>query len=125
MSVQNLDRVRAAPPTAPIARLLLWFGVVQVVVLVAWVFFRSETVANGVQFVANLIEFDFRMPERIMLSSGLFVLPIVVHHGWSAVEERGYVRPPGPMFRAALVGAMLLAIATLSTSPSAFIYFQF
>jgi len=104
---------------------LLWFGVVQVVVLVAWVFFRSETVANGVQFVANLIEFDFRMPERIMLSSGLFVLPIVVHHGWSAVEERGYVRPPGPMFRAALVGAMLLAIATLSTSPSAFIYFQF
>lgn len=115
---------RRGQSTHPLA-IALWFVVVQTVVVVAWVFFRSESLTLGLQFLGNLAQLDFTAPTRVILTGSLFLLPIIVHHLWFAAEERGHVRPLGPFQRAAATGAMLFAVATLYGAPAEFLYFQF
>lgn len=123
-----LERVlglhRRERPINPLVS-VLWFGVVQTVVLIAWVLFRSDSLTLALRFLSNLAHLDLHPPSRIMLSGSMFLLPLVVHHAWDWAEERGYVRPLGVVGRAAAAGAMLLLIATLRAAPSEFIYFQF
>jgi D-alanyl-lipoteichoic acid acyltransferase DltB (MBOAT superfamily) len=102
-----------------------WFVVVQLTVLVAWILFRSDSLTLGWQFLGNLARLDFRAPTRIVLSGSVFLLPIVVHHVWTWLEERGRVDPLGPLGRAAVAGVMLFTIPTLGATPGDFIYFQF
>jgi alginate O-acetyltransferase complex protein AlgI len=104
---------------------LLWFGVVQAAVLVAWIFFRSETFDGAVAFLGNLAALDGSAPDGPMLLALLFLLPVVVLHAWVWLEERGTVRPLAPAARAVLAAAMAYAIVTLYTGTSDFIYFQF
>ena len=103
---------------------LAWLMVVQLVVLIAWVFFRSPSVGDGVRFLGSMLtSADASAP---WVARGLlFLLPIVALHVWRALEERGRVAPLGARGRIIFAGAMLAAIATLSAPSSAFIYFQF
>ena len=55
----------------------------------------------------------------------LFLLPLVLHHAFAWLVERGHARPLAPAHRAVLAACMVYAIATLYTSSSEFIYFQF
>jgi len=98
---------------------------VQGVVLVAWIFFRSESLSAGLAFVDNLLTLDFRPLPRVALAGALFLVPLAGLHALAWLREVGLRRPLGPIGRTALVGAMLYTIATLHTEASDFIYFQF
>ncbi len=102
-----------------------WFLVVQLVVLCTWVFFRSETIGGGWQFMQNIMALRLDgVPARVAVGF-LFVLPVVLMHGWTWLVERGTCRPLGPAGRALLAGLMLAFLATAYGSTAEFIYFQF
>lgn len=102
-----------------------WFLVVQLVVLIAWIFFRSETFSGAAAFIENLAQFDFGPLPSWALAGSLFLLPIVALHVWTWLVESQRVRPLGPSARAALAAAMTYGIVALYGGTSAFIYFQF
>jgi alginate O-acetyltransferase complex protein AlgI len=102
-----------------------WFVVTQAVVLVAWIFFRSDSFGNAMVFLANIGGLDFPMPTTMMWVGMLFLVPLVIHHAWAWAEERGTVRPLTPSSRAALAAVMVYGIVTLYAGTSDFIYFQF
>jgi alginate O-acetyltransferase complex protein AlgI len=104
---------------------LAWFAVVQVVILLTWILFRSDTIANAARFVANIAAWHTgpRSPE---LAGGLvFLAPIVLHHLWRWLEERETVPALAPPGKAVLAGSMALAIVVAYGSSNDFIYFQF
>jgi D-alanyl-lipoteichoic acid acyltransferase DltB (MBOAT superfamily) len=102
-----------------------WFLVAQAVVLVAWVFFRSDSFPHAVAFIRNMAQLDFSAPPLWIWVGTLFLVPVAVHHAWAWAEERQVVRPLGPAARGVLAAVMVYAIATLYAGTSAFIYFQF
>ena len=102
-----------------------WFVVTQALVLVAWVFFRSDSLPGAMTFVGNIAALDFSMPPAWMWIGALFLAPIAIHHAWAWSVERGVVRPLSPRVRAAVAAIMLYAILTLYSGTSDFIYFQF
>jgi alginate O-acetyltransferase complex protein AlgI len=102
-----------------------WFVITQFVVLIAWVFFRSDGYLNATAFVRNVLALDFVLPPVWMWVGTLFLLPIVVHHAWAWAEERGRVRRLSDGTRAVLAAAMVYCILTLYAGTSDFIYFQF
>lgn len=102
-----------------------WFLVVQGVVLVAWIFFRSETFTGAAAFVANLAKLDFRPLPAWALGGSLFLLPLVALHAWTWLVEQDRVPALTPTARAALAAAMTYGIVTLYGGTSSFIYFQF
>jgi alginate O-acetyltransferase complex protein AlgI len=102
-----------------------WFVVVQAVVLVAWVFFRSSSLEGAATFVANMFALDATMPAAWMWVGALFLAPLVVHHLWTLAEERRVVSPLSAASRAVLGAIMAYGIVTLYAGTSDFIYFQF
>jgi alginate O-acetyltransferase complex protein AlgI len=104
---------------------LAWFAVTQVVVLCAWVYFRSDSFSNATAFLGNIARLDFTMPDTMMWVGTLFLMPLVIHHAWVWAEERGTLRPLTPSARAALAAVMVYGIVTLYAGTSDFIYFQF
>ena len=104
---------------------LAWGVVVQVVVLVTWVFFRSSSFAGALQFLGNIARLEWATPNREMWTAVGFLLPVVVGHWWTWLVERGYVHPLTPARRAVLTGVMLYGILVAYGSTNAFIYFQF
>jgi D-alanyl-lipoteichoic acid acyltransferase DltB (MBOAT superfamily) len=104
---------------------LLWFAVVQAAVLVAWIFFRSDSFEGALAFVGNILALDGDAPDRSMFLALLFLLPIVALHAWTWLEQSGHVRPLTPPARAVLAALMAYGVLTLYTGTSDFIYFQF
>jgi alginate O-acetyltransferase complex protein AlgI len=109
---------------SPAAR-AVWFAVVQVAVLVAWIVFRSESMTSATAFLGNLVAGDWVVPDAWMLASAGFLLPLVAMHVWKWLDETGRVHPLGASAKAVLAAAMAFAIATMYASTSDFIYFQF
>jgi alginate O-acetyltransferase complex protein AlgI len=112
------------PRRSPVVR-VTWFVVVQVAVLVAWIVFRSESLASAVTFVGNLAGGRWTLPEAWMLASLWFLTPLVAMHAWTWLAERHRVSPLGATAKALLAAAMTYAIATMYAGTSDFIYFQF
>jgi alginate O-acetyltransferase complex protein AlgI len=104
---------------------IAWFVVVQGVVLIAWVFFRSSSIEGASRFVANMAVLDFSPVPAWMWVGALFLAPLAVHHLWTWAEERRLVAPLSPTSRAVLGAIMAYAIVTLYAGTSDFIYFQF
>jgi alginate O-acetyltransferase complex protein AlgI len=102
-----------------------WFVVVQALVLVTWIVFRSESLTSAWRFIDNML--DVRVaPLPASIAAGLlFLVPVVLMHLWTWLVERGVCRPLNVPARAMLAGAMLAAIATAYGSTADFIYFQF
>jgi alginate O-acetyltransferase complex protein AlgI len=104
---------------------LAWFLVVQAVVLVTWILFRSETIAGAWQFLANIAAWR-PGPVPADIAQGLwFLAPVVLLHLWQWLEEQGTFRPLAAVPRAALAGVMAVAIVMAYGTTNAFIYFQF
>ena len=103
----------------------LWFVVVQAGVLVAWVFFRSESIGGAVTFLGNLTARRWTIPPGWMVASLAFLAPLVAMHVWAWLHERGRAPAPGSTTKALLAAAMAYGIATLYAGTSDFIYFQF
>jgi alginate O-acetyltransferase complex protein AlgI len=109
---------------APLVR-VVWFLVVQVMVLVTWIFFRSRTVAGAWQFLGNIAAFEMGPVSPELLAGTIFLVPVVLLHVWQVVEERELAGQPGPVAKGALAAAMVLAIVVGYGSANDFIYFQF
>jgi alginate O-acetyltransferase complex protein AlgI len=115
------------PGQGPLAGLVRggWFLVVQVMVLVTWIFFRSATVGGAWQFLRSILAWNLAPVPHELLVGTLFLVPVVLLHLWQVVEERGLARQPGPIPKGALAAAMTLAIILGYGSANDFIYFQF
>jgi alginate O-acetyltransferase complex protein AlgI len=116
---------RRAPGAARAVVRAGWFVVVQVMVLVTWIFFRSNSVGGAWQFLRNIVAFDVSPVPEPLLAGAIFLVPVVLLHVWQAIEERGVVAHPGPVPKGALAAAMTLAIIMGYGSANDFIYFQF
>ncbi len=102
-----------------------WYAVVQSVVLVAWVYFRSQSMEEAGLILGNIAALqDWSIGPRETVGA-LFLLPIVLHHAYVWVEERRLLGPVAPPARAVLAAGMLYAIVTLYAGTADFIYFQF
>jgi hypothetical protein len=95
------------------------------VVLVAWIFFRSEEVAGAWQFLRNIAAFDFEQPNEVMRFGSWFLIPPVAMHAWRWLEEQRLVARPSGYGKAALTGVFVFFIVAAYGSTNAFIYFQF
>jgi alginate O-acetyltransferase complex protein AlgI len=102
-----------------------WFVVVQVLILVTWIVFRSESIGGAWRFVENIADARVAPLPASILGGLLFLTPVLAIHAWTWLVERGTCRPLGIPARAMLAGAMLAAIATCYGSTADFIYFQF
>jgi alginate O-acetyltransferase complex protein AlgI len=109
-----------------LARRAAWFLVVQVVVLVTWILFRSSSIGGAWQFLLNILAWSSpaAVPAEIVRAT-IFLLPVLGLHVWRWLEERGALAPLAMVPRAALAGAMAAAIVMAYGSTNAFIYFQF
>ena len=112
------------PRRQPAVR-LAWGVVVQAAVLVAWVFFRSESLAEALGFVGNLAAGPWSLPAPWMLAAAGFLAPLALMHLWAWLDEHGRVPPLGASSRALLAAAMTYGIVTMYAGTSDFIYFQF
>ena len=102
-----------------------WAVIVQTVVLIAWIFFRSDQVTGAWRFLANIAALEFSAPNEVMRVGSLFLLPLVVMHVWRWLEERQIVLTPGGYHKAALTGIMVFLTMASYGYTNAFIYFQF
>jgi alginate O-acetyltransferase complex protein AlgI len=126
----------AAPGPVPHARWAAmtagrtaWFLVVQIVIVIAWVFFRSPDLASALAFLRPIAEGRFE-PVRVDTGSELhfallMLVPIVILHLRVWLAERGGLPRVGYHEKALAAGLMLYAILTLHGRLSSFIYFQF
>jgi len=102
-----------------------WYAVVQSVVLVAWVYFRSQSMEEAGLILGNIAALqDWSIGPRETVGA-LFLLPIALHHAYVWVEERRLLGPVAPPTRAVLAAGMVYAIVTLYAGTADFIYFQF
>ncbi|WP_430396127.1 MBOAT family O-acyltransferase [Ferrovibrio sp.] len=100
---------------------LLWYVVVQVVVILAWIFFRSPTFDLAWMVLRELTSLRFP-PLRAEFLYGLaLILPMVAYHAAYAVG----LRPVHPWLRAILAGLCLGAALTFNEAPANFLYFAF
>ncbi len=104
---------------------LAWGIVVQVTVLVTWVFFRSQSLEGALQFLANVVAWEWATPSAEMWMGTMFLLPVLIGHLWALAVARGLVAPLRPAGRAVLTGVLFYAILACYGNSNAFIYFQF
>lgn len=102
-----------------------WGVVVQVTVLVTWIFFRSASFESAVQILANILRFEWATPNWEMWTAVIFLVPVAVAHLWGWLVEHRRVAPLTPPGRAVLTGVLLYGILIAYGSTNAFIYFQF
>jgi alginate O-acetyltransferase complex protein AlgI len=105
---------------------IAWFPVVQLVVLITWIFFRSESASDAAQFVANMFTQTFRWEEAAILAPALlFVVPIVVMHLRGLAERWRPFGTLGLVERSGVAAVMLYALMTMYGASDGFLYFQF
>ncbi|MGE5608817.1 MAG: MBOAT family O-acyltransferase, partial [Bacillota bacterium] len=104
---------------------IAWYVVVQVVVLVTWVFFRSDSMDNALMFLRNIAACRSGASGLPFLTAAMFVLPVVAMHVHQFLVERGTIRPIGLVGKAVLAAVMLYATLVFYGQSSSFIYFQF
>ena len=109
----------------PVFARVLWWAVVQAVVLIAWIFFRSDNVAGAWQFILNILAFEWAAPNEVIRFGSWFLLPPAAMHIWRVLEERRVVPAVAGYGKAALTGVFVFFILAAYGPTNAFIYFQF
>ena len=120
--VASLDRTDKWPSWV----IGLWFLVVQAVVLLAWVYFRSEDMDQAVTLISNCFSGNWGWETGQKLVAGLaFTLPVVALHLRGFLAERNWLNVPQPMEKAAWCAFMIYCVFSISGGNNAFIYFHF
>jgi D-alanyl-lipoteichoic acid acyltransferase DltB (MBOAT superfamily) len=103
-----------------------WFVVVQSIVLLAWVFFRSADTAQAGGIIANICSFDFAPTEGFpLIECMILVSPAIAMHIRAFFIERFESLRPRAMEQAIAAAAMAYLTITCFGANNAFIYFQF
>jgi alginate O-acetyltransferase complex protein AlgI len=110
-------------------RVWTWAGrflMVQGIILITWIFFRSENTTQAVAFLSNIFGGEFKIAgARMIMPALLFTIPIVLIHLRTLVAEKKWFSTPSVLEKSCLAAVMFYAIVTLHGSSSGFIYFQF
>lgn len=102
-----------------------WFVVVQLTVLVAWVFFRSASIRSASVMLGQIIRGPYHPLPPDGRMAALFAAPILAMHVHGWLRERDLVPAIGLTSKALMAAGMLLAVFTCYGTSNAFIYFQF
>lgn len=102
-----------------------WPVVVQVVVLISWVPFRSASLTDTWQLLTNVLRFDVKAPSPQMWAAAVFLYPLIAWHAWGWFEARQWTAPMTLRTRATVAAAMAVAVLMAYGQSGAFIYFQF
>jgi D-alanyl-lipoteichoic acid acyltransferase DltB (MBOAT superfamily) len=130
----GLPELARRPARSWIGRLgkLLWmlpyFVVVQLVVALAWVYFRSDTIANANIFVANLFtwpQWTLNPADWELQLVAATLVPVAAMHLRRLVEETFAVTRIRPFERAFWVAVMVYLTLSFYGRANDFIYFQF
>jgi alginate O-acetyltransferase complex protein AlgI len=112
----------------------VWFLIVQMTVLVAWVLFRSDSIGHAGMFVSNMFSFNFTpwgsvsaqlADVRTFDLALLVTVPVIGMHLRQAGWELFGIKPPNRIEHALLIGLAFYAVLVLAGTSNEFIYFQF
>ena len=126
LALERVVGLRRVHATGSAAAKLVWFIVVQAFVLFAWVFFRAESLAEGVGLTRVIFRLDLEsIAPALLLQSALYVLPAVVLHLRTLLAETRAALRVGAHEKAILAAVMLFFVLTAYGRGGTFIYFQF
>jgi alginate O-acetyltransferase complex protein AlgI len=108
----------------PILR-FAWYLVVQGTVMIAWVFFRCNSLIQARLILSQLFHLRFGPVDREMLLTTLFLVPVVVVHVHGYLVEKRIIPPLSRLQKGMLAGAMVFFALVCYGGSSDFIYFQF
>jgi alginate O-acetyltransferase complex protein AlgI len=111
----------------PLPVRIAWGVMVQAVVLIGWVFFRSPTLATATAMIRDLVSGPYRSiaDHALLATAALLALPVAAGHLAALLRQRGLLSEPSLVARGVWSAVMLYAICTAYGPTSAFIYFQF
>ena len=122
--IERLIGFRQEPRSWPIK--FVWAIVVQLTVLVAWIFFRSNSVNQAVAILTSIIVGPYEMLSMRLLFFGFLLLfPIALIHLRTLGIERFGIPKPSPVEKGVLAAVMFYFILTAHATNETFIYFQF
>jgi alginate O-acetyltransferase complex protein AlgI len=122
--IERLIGLRQERSSWPIK--LGWAIVVQAMVLIAWIFFRSNGVGQAVAVVTSIFAGPYELITKRMLCFGfLLLLPVILIHLRTLGFERLGIRKPSPIEKGMWAAVMFYFILTGHATNETFIYFQF
>jgi alginate O-acetyltransferase complex protein AlgI len=105
---------------------VLRFSVVQAVILITWIFFRSESTSQATRILRNIFVGGLAFESAVMLLPALiFAVPVVLMHVRALVAEKKWFSAPSTLEKSCLAAVMFYAIVTMYGNSTGFIYFQF
>jgi D-alanyl-lipoteichoic acid acyltransferase DltB (MBOAT superfamily) len=106
---------------------IAWAIAVQVTVILAWIFFRSDTVPHSFAFIGSIFSKNYHPLENPDVRYALvFLIPIVVVHLREWISQNIKISESYVLERAMVSGAMIyFVLTTYAKSNPSFIYFQF
>ncbi len=126
LAVERLLGLERAHEKLKVPLRIAWFLVVQAVVLISWVFFRSGGVGEALAIVGNFFQISWASEYPEPLWALTFAAPVVMMHLATFLKERfPRLRDDTGGARAMLAGVMIYLIITCYGTSNAFIYFQF
>lgn len=102
-----------------------WFVVVQCVILLTWIVFRSESADQAWQIVRGIFSANFHAVETAAIWPLCCMLPVLVMHGRAWLVERGHLPKCLPAEQAVMAAVMLQAVLLCYSQSTDFLYFQF
>jgi len=106
-------------------RKIVWFLVVQAVVLVTWVFFRAVSVGEAMLILRRIASLRGGAPDWEMVRWAVYLLPVIAMHAHGWLIEQGWIGPSSARAKGLLAAVMMFLVLTCYGPNSAFIYFQF
>ena len=107
---------------------VFWFFVVQITVLITWVYFRSDTVTHANQFISNILIFNFSIEnlQNDIIYSTMYIIPLLIYHLRIFIVEKIKFLKIGIFEKVFISGVCLYFILTMyANAKASFIYFQF
>jgi alginate O-acetyltransferase complex protein AlgI len=104
-----------------------WWLAVQVIVIVAWVFFRASSFQEASQMLATVVSGQYSLTIPPELTGALvFIVPVLAMHARALLAEQHIVHPPGIKESSVWAAVMCYAVFTwYGRTFNPFIYFQF
>lgn len=123
----SIERATAWPDRLkkhPALRLLVWF-IVMLQVLVAWVFFRAESIGQAFEIVKLMFSFKGPLELGWGLNGTVFILLMVLRELFAGLQLDNKLKPLPPWAEMIFYALIIVTIIFFRGSGSEFIYFQF